>query len=236
MQVVAEALANLIILCITRKPAAIPKILKHLHGFICTRLEATPADGAASAGPSRSSSAPSSSSTSPNCIAERGAEAALLQLAKQLSAGLPESVPQLWATMTEPVALCASAAATAPVAADVVREAAAALRLVHVMAPALHRSLHEKLAAMVPQMVLCHIHATPALERSVSSALVHLVLAMPDVHLDPIVTSMLPCLEVRGISYSSAGIDRPFGLPVVMSGTFAILRAIDDFHCCRGAQ
>lgn len=189
----AEALAHLITLCISSKPAAIPKILKHLHGFICARLEAAPAD-ATRAGPFPSAAAPGTAS---NCVAERGAEAALLQLVQELSGGLPASVPELWRMMTEPIARCAAAAMAGAVVAEAVRDAAAALRLVHVVAPALHRTLHVRLAAMVPQMALCHVHATPALERSISFALVHLVLAMPEVHLDPVVTAMLPWLEVR---------------------------------------
>eukprot|EP00892_Ulva_mutabilis_P005302 jgi/Ulvmu1/3143/UM015_0183.1 len=190
-KVVAEALAHLIIVCIQHKPAAIPKILKHLHGFICVRLEReadTPTAG-------RARAAPAAPAATGDSIAERGAEAALQQLGRRLAGGLPASLPQLWSMATEPITRCAAAAATGPVTPEAVREAAGALRLLHVMAPALERTLHVQLAAMVPRMALCYVQATPLLERSMSSALVHLVLAMPDVHLDPIVAAMLPCLE-----------------------------------------
>ena len=202
LQVVAEALAHLIILCVQHKPAAIPKILKHLHGFVCVRLERPPEEVTPTvSGRSRPSPTPGSV---PDNTAERGAEAALQQLGTRLGGELPASLPELWRMATEPISTCAAEAVAGPVAPHAVREAAAALRLLHVMAPALARTLHERLAAMVPQMALCYVQTTPALERSMSAALVHLVLAMPDVHLDPVITAMLPCLEVlRSLSLFS---------------------------------
>lgn len=258
---IAVALANVITMCIDRKPAAVDKVLLHLRTFACTNTapqtlsfqsktslssasltsfpnspSATPPPTAyACGGPNNGAVKP------PEMVAKEGAESVLQHVVTRLGVALPERLQQLWTMVTSPVTCLADSckaagsqpaadadmdAATSGVAASCfatplhgnsgelstavhqgtagskpghMREAQAAadaMQLLHCIAPALHVQLHAQLAGHVGHMMMCLVNVPAGLRGVVCGGIVQLTLSEPSVHLDAVVTALLPCLEV----------------------------------------
>lgn len=126
MQVVAAALANVVTMCLERRPAAVDKVLSHLRSFACaTTAPLQPQSSLCQANLSSTSfpsfsnfpsaalpltahpcavgSASEKGPKIPEVVAREGAEAALQHVVARVGAALPDRIPQLWTMVTSPV-------------------------------------------------------------------------------------------------------------------------------------
>jgi Domain of unknown function (DUF3535) len=210
-QVIAPGLAELVILCLDRSPSPNDKILAHLTALVCGDASATPrapdtesqdadADGADAPTDAPTDAPPDATVDDAAATARRGAEAALCCLAERLQAQLPELLPRLWDMMTAAPAAVATGGTAAPCSAAEAQAVIDALALLRCAARHLHSVLHVRLADMAPALMACALHARPTVRRAATAAVLALAEASSDTFLPPLISHLLPLLDVRSAS------------------------------------
>lgn len=159
---------------------------------------------------------------SPETLAREGAEATLQHVVSNLGVKLLDRLPQLWDMVTTPIvklaASCNPSGSNPGQLADAVNAvtesqmkpaansgsnrasqeqmAAESMQMLQCVAPALHAQIHARLATHVTQMMQCMVHVPAEFRSAVCGGIVRLTAAQPSIHLDAVITALLPCLEV----------------------------------------
>lgn len=186
-QLAADALAEIIVQCVGRKPSPNEKLTKNICSLTCSDPVATPQASEASAktinfddlGIAKVSnsrqkpqvlSSAEERSRMEGAITRRGAEFALRSLCDKFGGLLFEKLPKLWECLTEALNLCASngSEGTGPLSCpgtlDQHGEPQALinnLQVVCSITPVLHKGLQSKIFVLLPAIFGCvrHVHA-----------------------------------------------------------------------------
>jgi TATA-binding protein-associated factor len=170
-EVLAPAIAELMLACAHRTPSPNDKILHHLN----TLAFGTRSDVAAESTPSVASG---------EQYAANGAVSVLKMLALRAADSLDTRLPQLWdLIISPPVAYAAATGTPSHVQRTAMLRAASLLRCI---AADLHPNLHERLKPLLPTLIACMQRAADDDEETalVATALAALSAAQPDVHLE----------------------------------------------------
>ena len=213
LQVLAPAMAELMVASASRTPCPNSKILRHLGTLACRH--SADATDPASHQPTPASSPPPEmlsensgalhsdvlSLAPPQVIAAhdagRAASTAVLRcLAERTGAALPELLPHLWEMLTAPAA--AFAAADEGAANADVSHALTSAQLLRIVAAVLHTSVHQRLSPHVPQLVACMERAgTTQATSAIARSLAALAAAQPAIHLEGVVSHASALMDKR---------------------------------------
>jgi TATA-binding protein-associated factor len=184
LEVVAPAIAQLMLACAHRTPSPNRKILHHLM----TLAFSTPSDPTAEVAsqPNTTSTAASTFASGEHSAAS-GAASVLNCLAQRVGGLLDARLPQLWDLIVLPPV--AFLAATDQPSAEQNRAMLGSANLLRCIAVDLHATVHERLKPLLPTLIECMERASENSEIVlVATALAALAAAQPSVHLEFLVS------------------------------------------------
>lgn len=210
-QPAAEALAEIIVQCVGRKPSPNEKLIKNLCALTCADPVETPKATQANAsavsieeaevpssgkGNKHAKVAPLSAieerARAEGAITRRGAESALKSLCNKFGSSLLNQLPKLWDCLTESfgqpaLATSDQASIVLPVLTAEPQALITNLQVVRSMAPVVDKALHPKMLLLLPAIFACVRHDHAAVRLVASRCLT----ATAQTMLEPVMASVL---------------------------------------------